>query len=392
GPGEMLAVDMDQPQLFKDRELKDMLAATNDYADWVKRTVELDSLIKQDAPHEQRFGAEELRRRQFAVGWSIEDLEMILHPMVEDGKEAIGSMGDDAPIAVLSDTYRGMHHYFRQNFSQVTNPPIDSLRERQVMTIRTRLGNLGNILDESPEQSEMLSLQSPIVLNAEFEAMRAYMGATAVEIDCTLAAEGGEGALRDALKRIRQEAEDAVRGGCTHVILTDERIFAEGAAIPMILATGAVHSHLVRQQLRTFTSLNVRSGECLDVHYCAVLIGVGATTVNAYLAQETIAERHRRGLFGAGVSFEEEVARYKRAMNDGLLKIMSKMGIAVISSYRGAYNFEAVGLSRTLVAEFFPGMTSRISGIGLAGIQLQALQQHRLAYIEDAVPLPVGGF
>src|SRR6185437_7730781 len=260
GPGEMLAVDMDQPQLFKDRELKDMLAATNDYADWVKRTVELDSLIKQDAPHEQRFGAEELRRRQFAVGWSIEDLEMILHPMVEDGKEAIGSMGDDAPIAVLSDTYRGMHHYFRQNFSQVTNPPIDSLRERQVMTIRTRLGNLGNILDESPEQSEMLSLQSPIVLNAEFEAMRKYMGDTAARIDCSFEVKsgdpkGGLDAMRQALDRICREAEDAIRSGCMHVVLTDANVDADRVALPMILAAGCVHSHLVRQSLRTFTSL-----------------------------------------------------------------------------------------------------------------------------------------
>jgi len=161
------------------------------------------------------------------------------------------------------------------------------------------------------------------------------------------------------------------------VILSDAAVSAARAAIPMILATGAVHSHLVRQQLRTFTSLNVRSGECLDVHYFAVLVGVGATTVNAYLAQETIADRHRRGLFPGGAGVEAAIARYKSALNEGLLKIMSKMGIAVISSYRGAYNFEAIGLSRTLVAEFFPGMTSRISGIGLAGIQLKVLEMHR---------------
>ena len=392
GPGQMIGIDLAEGRLYRDREIKDMLAARRPYSDWVRNITVLDSLIRPAEGERAELAPDELRRRQVAAGWSLEDLELILQPMAETAKEAVGSMGDDTPLAVLSERYRGIHHFFRQNFSQVTNPPIDSLRERQVMTLKTRLGNLGNILDEDQSQCRLLQLESPVLSNAEFAAMRAYMGATAVEIDCTLAAEGGEGALRDALKRIRQEAEDAVRGGCTHVILTDERIFAEGAAIPMILATGAVHSHLVRQQLRTFTSLNVRSGECLDVHYCAVLIGVGATTVNAYLAQETIAERHRRGLFGAGVSFEEVVARYKRAMNDGLLKIMSKMGIAVISSYRGAYNFEAVGLSRTLVAEFFPGMTSRISGIGLAGIQLQALQQHRLAYIEDAVPLPVGGF
>ena len=391
GPGEMLAVDMDQPLLYKDRELKDMLAETHDYASWTTRTVELDSLIKQETPAAEHFQPDELRRRQFSAGWSIEDLEMILHPMVEDGKEAIGSMGDDAPLAVLSDTYRGMHHYFRQNFSQVTNPPIDSLRERNVMTIRTRLGNLGNILDESPEQSEMLSLQSPIVLNAEFEAMRKYMGETACRIDCTFDARGGLDAMRQAFERICKEAEDGVRSGCLHVVLTDANVNAERAALPMILAAGCVHSFLVRQSLRTFTSLNVRSGECLDVHYAAVIIGVGATTVNPYLAEETIAARHARGLFGK-LTLGQCLANYKKALDDGLLKVMSKMGISVLSSYRGGCNFEAVGLSRSLVAEFFPGMPSRISGIGLRGVQEKIAEQHARAFDEDVVSLPIGGF
>jgi len=391
GPGEMLAVDMEQPRLFKDRELKDMLADTHDYAKWTERTVELDSLIKQDTPHEQRFAADELRRRQYAVGWSIEDLEMILHPMCEDGKEAIGSMGDDAPLAVLSDTYRGMHHYFRQNFSQVTNPPIDSLRERNVMTIRTRLGNLGNILDETPEQSEMLSLQSPIVLNAEFEAMRRFMGDTACRIDCTFEVKGGLDAMRQAFDRIAKEAEDGVRSGCSHVVLTDANVDPERAALPMILAAGCVHSYLVRQSLRTFTSLNVRSAECLDVHYAAVIIGVGATTVNPYLAEETIAARHARGLFGK-LTLAQCLANYKKALDDGLLKTMSKMGISVLSSYRGGCNFEAVGLSRSLVQEFFPGMPSRISGIGLRGVQEEIALQHARAFDEEVIALPIGGF
>ncbi len=396
GPGEMLAIDMDQPRLYKDRELKDMLADTHDYANWVGRTVELDSLIKQDTPAADHFERDELRRRQFAVGWSIEDLEMILHPMVEDGKEAVGSMGDDAAIAVLSDTYRGMHHYFRQNFSQVTNPPIDSLRERNVMTLRTRLGNLGNILDESPEQSEMLSLQSPIVLNAEFEAMRKYMGESAARIDCAFDPHhgdkrGGLDAMRQAFERICTEAENAVRSGCLHIVLTDANVDAERAALPMILAAGAVHSYLVRQSLRTFISLNVRSAECLDVHYAAVIIGVGATSVNPYLAEETIAARHARGLFGKQ-SLSQCLANYKKSLDDGLLKVMSKMGISVLSSYRGGCNFEAVGLSRSLVAEFFPGMPSRISGIGLRGVQEKIAEQHARAFDEDVVTLPIGGF
>ncbi len=392
GPGQMIGVDLAAGRLYRDHEIKDLLAARQPYAEWVRNITVLDSLIRPAEGERAELARDELRRRQIAAGWSLEDLELLLQPMAETGKEAVGSMGDDAPLAVLSEQHRGLHHFFRQNFSQVTNPPIDSLRERQVMSLKTRLGNLGNILDEDQSQCRLLQLDSPVLTTAEFAAMRAYMGETAVEIDCTFDEAGGEGVLRDAVRRIQQQAEDAVRGGCTHVILSDERVAAGRAAIPMILATGAVHSHLVRQQLRTFTSLNVRAGECLDVHYFAVLIGVGATTVNAYQAQETIADRHRRGLFGAGAGFEQAVANYKRAVNDGLLKIMSKMGIAVVSSYRGAYNFEALGLSRTLVAEFFPGMTSRLSGIGLAGIELKTLEQHRRAYAEDVVTLPVGGF
>src|SRR5258707_849482 len=399
GPGQMIGVDLVTGKLHHDRAIKDMLAAQKPYSNWVKNITWIDSLIRKSTETVE-FSRDELRRRQLAFGWTLEDLELILHPMVEEAKEAVGSMGDDTPLAVLSDHYRGLHQFFRENFSQVTNPPIDSLREKRVMTLRTRLGNLGNILDEDDSQCNLLQLDSPVLSNAEFAAMRAYMGDTAVEIDATFevpqssgttSGGAGEMALRDGIRRIQREAEDAVRGGCTHVILSDKAVSASRAPIPMILATGAVHSHLVRQQLRTFTSLNVRSGECLDVHYFAVLIGVGATTVNAYLAQETIADRHRRGLFPGGAGFEAAIARYKSALNEGLLKIMSKMGISVISSYRGAYNFEAVGLSRTLVAEFFPGMTSRISGIGLAGIQLKSLEMHARGYAEDIIALPVGG-
>ncbi|HSR55822.1 MAG TPA: glutamate synthase-related protein, partial [Alphaproteobacteria bacterium] len=303
----------------------------------------------------------------------------------------VGSMGDDTPLAVLSDKYRGLHHFFRQNFSQVTNPPIDSLRENYQMSLITRLGNLGNILAEEPLQMRLLQLSSPVLTNAEFAAMTRHMGKDAVEIDCTFEVGKGEGALRDAIERIQSEAEDSVREGAVHVILSDRAMGPERAAIPMILATGAVHTHLVRQQLRTFTSINVRTGECFDVHYFAVLIGVGASTVNAYLAEDTVKDRHRRGLF-PGMSADECVSRYQTAVSMGLLKVMSKMGISVLSSYRGGYNFEAVGLSRALVAEFFPGMTSRISGIGLTGIERKVAELHAETYGGAPVTLPVGGF
>ncbi|WP_068437559.1 glutamate synthase large subunit [Magnetospirillum sp. XM-1] len=391
GPGQSIAIDLDAGKFYRDGEIKDLLSSRRNYSAWVKRITELDSLVRTGAPEPAELSSDELKRRQAAYGMTMEDMELILHPMVEDAKEAVGSMGDDTPLAVLSAGYRGLHHFFKQNFSQVTNPPIDSLRESRVMSLRTRLGNLGNILDEDESQCDLLQLESPVLSNAEFAAMRKYMGEAAASIDCTFDPKGGIEALRDALARVRRESEEAVRGGCTHLILTDEGVGEAKAAIPMILAAGGVHSHLVRLSLRTWTSLNVRSGECLDVHYFAVLIGVGATTVNAYLAQEAIAERQRRGLFGS-MPLEECVRRYKYALDQGLLKIMAKMGISIVSSYRGGYNFEAVGLSRTLVAEFFPGMTSRISGIGLVGIQKKTVEQHATGFGGSVPALPIGGF
>ena len=396
GPGQMIAVDLKKGKLWKDGALKDMLAARRPWGDWVKRTTKIDDLVAQErAVPGATMSRDELRRRQVGYGVTMEDMELILHPMVEDAKEAVGSMGDDTPLAVLSEFPRPLHHFFRQNFSQVTNPPIDSLRERRVMTLKTRLGNLGNILDETDEQYRFLLLSSPVLSNGEFQAMRNYMGASAAEIDCTVAIKElrpqSDAALRDAIARIRREAEDAVRGGAEHVILSDRNVDSGRAPLPMVLATAAVHSHLVRQKLRTFTSVNVRSGEVMDVHAVAVLIGVGATSVNAYLAEEAIADRHARGLFGT-LGLEECLKRYKKAIDEGLLKIMSKMGISVLSSYRGGYNFEAIGLSRTLVDEFFPGMASRISGVGLTGIQQNMVEMHEKAWNQQVVTLPIGGF
>jgi glutamate synthase (NADPH/NADH) large chain len=391
GPGETIAVDLLAPKFYNDEELMDMLAARQPYGDWTAHIKKIDHIVKTDAPEPVRYSGEALRRRQLSIGMTLEELETILHPMVEDASEAVGSMGDDTPIAVLSEQYRGLHCYFRQDFSQVTNPPIDSLRETRVMTLKTRLGNLGNVLDEDSTQCDLLQLESPVLSTAEFDAMLRTMGSSAVVVDCTFPVEDGEAGLRRAIERVRRAAEEGVREGCTHVVLTDENQSAERVPIPMILATGAVHTHLVRSSLRTFTSLNVRAAECMDVHTFAVLIGVGATTVNAYLAQESIADRQRRGLFGE-LSLKEAVSRYKKAVDKGLLKTMSKMGISVVSSYRGGYNFEAIGLSRALVAEFFPGMQSRISGIGLHGIARRLLNLHRAAWNAEFVTLPVGGF
>ena len=389
GPGQLLTVDMQEGRLYHDREIKDKLAASQPFGQWVTKIKELDDALAavDEAP---LFTGEDLRRRQIAAGYSVEELEHILVPMAEGGKEALASMGDDTPSAVLSKLYRPLSHYFRQNFSQVTNPPIDSLREFRVMSLKTRFGNLKNVLNESSPQSEILVLDSPFVGNAQWDELMRQFDSERVEIDCSFERGAGESALQDALARIRATAEEAVRSGAGHLILTDHLSNADRVAMPMILATSAVHSHLTRRGLRTFTSINVRSAECIDPHYFAVLVGAGATVVNAYLAEDSLADRIERGLMSS--SLNEAMNRYRAAIDQGLLKIMSKMGISVMSSYRGGLNFEAVGLSRAMCAEYFPGLISRISGIGVSGIQKKASDIHQKGWSGLADFLPMGGF
>ncbi len=387
GPGQMIAVDMQEGKLFHDEEMKDVLAASQKFGEWVGKVVDLNELLR-DVPEKPLFEGADLRQRQIAAGYTIEELEQVLAPMAEDGKEMIASMGDDTPSAVLSDVYRPLSHFFRQNFSQVTNPPIDSLRESRVMSLKTRFGNLKNVLDEDSSQTEILMMESPFVANAEFDEMVKHFGDNVAFIDCTFAA--GQGALNAGLARIRNEAEDAVRSGAGHLVLTDQHQSEDRVAMPMILATSAVHSGLTKKGLRTFCSMNVRSAECIDPHYFAVLIGCGATTVNAYLAQDSLADRVNRGLIEG--SLTDAMRRYRAAIDAGLLKIMSKMGISVLSSYRGGLNFEAVGLSRAMVAEYFPGMHSRISGIGVSGIQAKQQETHAKGWKQSNDILPIGGF
>ncbi len=387
GPGQMLAVDMKKGKLFRDKQIKDKLSRALPFGDWVSKINDVDNTLAgvSEAPI---FSGDELRKRQIAAGYSVEELEQILAPMAEDGKEALASMGDDTPSAVLSKKYRPLSHFFRQNFSQVTNPPIDSLREYRVMSLKTRFGNLKNVLDEDSSQTEIIVLESPFVGNAQWDKLVENFNSPLAEIDCSF--EPGRGALSAALARIRAEAEEAVRSGAGHLVLSDLNSGQGRVAMPMILATSAVHSHLTRQGLRTFCSLNVRSAECVDPHYFAVLIGCGATVVNAYLAEDSLADRIDRGLLDG--SLTENVARYREAIDQGLLKIMAKMGISVISSYRGGLNFEAVGLSRAMVAEYFPGMTSRISGIGVTGIQAKVEEIHAKGWDSGLDVLPIGGF
>ena len=393
-PGRMIAVDLQEGRLYGEDEIIDVLAGKHPYTEWLGNIVALEDRIV-PGPEPRRYPREELIRRQTAAGMSLEDMEMILAPMVEDAKEAVGSMGDDTPLAVLSDRYRPLSHFFRQNFSQVTNPPIDPLRETGVMSLRTRFKNLGNILAQEEAQTDVYVLESPVLTTGMYERMIAFVGdKNFAVIDCTMPAPA-EGALpgetlRFHLDRIRTEAEEAALRGCGQIVLSDEASGLDRVAMPMVLATGGVHSHLVARGLRSYVSIIVRSAECLDTHGFAVLIGVGATAVNAYLAQESFQDRLERGLMG-DMPLAKVCQNFRTAVEGGLLKIISKMGISVISSYRGGYNFEAVGLSRALVAEFFPGMPSRISGIGLAGIESKCVDAHRRAWETAAITLPVGG-
>ncbi|MGE3839513.1 MAG: glutamate synthase large subunit [Hyphomonadaceae bacterium] len=391
GAGQMIAVDTEAGRLYHHEELVDELAAQHPYGAWLSNVVDLDAQLQGDEPRLYP-GGEELLRRQAAAGYTLEDVELLLQPMLEEGKEAIGSMGDDAPLAVLSEQTRPLSHYFRQSFSQVTNPPIDPLREARVMSLATRFKNLGNILAQDETQANVYILSSPILTNGMYARMLSELGAEAELIDCTFASLGGDAGagLRAALDRIFAESERAVRAGRSHLVLTDERFDRERVSCPMVLVVGGVHAHLTAKGLRTFCSITVRCAEALDPHYAAVLIGCGATTVNPYLAFESVAERVGRNLAN-GLSREQAAANYKAALEAGLLKIISKMGISVISSYRGGLNFEAIGLSRALVDEFFPGLTSRISGIGLSGIALEAAEQHARAHAGDVLNLPVGG-
>ena len=390
GPGELVAINYKEKKFYQSEELKNILSNRQDFSNWNKKTVQLDSILASQEIEQPNIQKESFFYQQAkSFNLSIEILDLILDPMVNTGQEAIGSMGDDAPLSVLTERYRGLHSFFKQNFSQVTNPPIDSLREQVVMSLKTRLGNLGNIVEESSEQCNLVLLESPVLLNHELSTLKVHLNQLTTEIDCTYDINSKTDFLNE-IQRVCAEAEQAVRSGSQHLIITDKNISKDRIALPMILATSAVHSYLVKNNLRTFTSLNVSSLECLDVHYFAVLIGLGATTVNASLIENLVSDRLNKNIY-QNISYSTLLKNYKKAIEKGLRKIISKMGISIISSYRGGKNFEIIGLSRSMVESFFPGMSSRISGIGLDGLEKRVRRQHQLAFQSDTVVLDIGG-
>ncbi len=385
GPGEILGVRIEKGKVYSNDEIKNYLS--KEYKHYNNQIIDLDKKLEAETEKVELEG-QSLRNFQHCFGYSIEDLELILHPMAEDAKEATGSMGDDTPLAVLSDKYRPLYHYFRQNFSQVTNPPIDSLRENKVMSLKTRFGNLGNILDFSKlTKDNIYVLNSPILSNAQFEKFLKFFGNNNKVLDCTFSKDDD---LETSINLLKVKSEQAVREGIKQIILSDKSISENRMPMPMLLCIGAINTHLVKLGLRGYVSINVQTGDALDTHSFATLIGVGATTVNPYLAFDSLYQRHSKKLFG-NFTFDECVSRYIKSVNLGLLKIMSKMGISVLSSYRGGCNFETVGLSRTIVKDYFPGMLSKISGIGLKGIEKKIRTIHKEAFFNNSNILPIGG-
>ncbi|MGI9461492.1 MAG: glutamate synthase large subunit [Alphaproteobacteria bacterium] len=402
GPGEMIGINFNHKKLYRDDELKHFIAQKYPYGDWIKKVDNLEDIVKKWGDKkipDKVISPTTLAYRQSLAGWSLEDLELILDEMIITAKEATGSMGDDSPLAVLSDNFRGFHHFFRQNFAQVTNPPIDSLRERHVMSLSTRLNNLGNNLNPSEKQLHFIELPSPILLLTEWQALNHHTANEAETIPCyfnpTESKGRGKLALKLALDDIKQRATNAAAAGKNYIMLDnscDNILENKKIPIPMILAASAVHTALTTRGLRSFVSINVICDEALDTHHFAVLIGVGATTITPALAYRSIGDRFQQGLCPKHLTLPHAIKNYQKSINDGLLKIMSKMGIAVVSSYRGGQMFEAVGLSRALTHEFFPDILSRISGLGLEGLSYILEKHFAKCQAAGGKILPIGGF
>jgi glutamate synthase (NADPH/NADH) large chain len=392
-PGKMLVVDTEKHEVLHDDEVKKPLFARKPYKQWVEEgEIHLDELP--EAAPNGRNGTASLFERQLAFGYTNEDLRIILSPMARGGKEADGSMGTDTPLAVLSERPHLLFSYFKQLFAQVTNPPIDPLREELVMSLNMALGPEQNLFDETPEHCRQISLTGPVLRAADLEKIRHLNSEPFASVTLPMLFPANEeGGLEKALEGLCERAEKEVLEGATVLVLSDRGVDTEQAPIPSLLATAAVHHHLVRAGIRTRTTLIVETAEVREGHHFALLVGYGATAVNPYLAFETIEDMVETGLIG-DVTPEEATKNFVKAIEKALLKIISKMGISTLFSYCGAQIFEVVGLSDEVVDRYFTRTPSRIGGIGLEEIGEEVLQRHRRAFakIEDGPEeLEVGG-
>lgn len=394
-PGRMFLVDTVAKRIVSDGEIKKELAGRKPYAAWLKeQQVTLDHL-----PEPSRviaYNPETLLRRQRAFGYSEEDLRILLGPMGANGEEPIGSMGTDVPLACLSDRPQPLFNYFKQLFAQVTNPPIDPIREDMVMSLISYIGTERNILDEQPENCHTLKLPHPILTNRDLEKLRRVSSGDllATTLPALFRAADGEAGLKHALDDLSTRAAHAVNSGYTLLILSDRGVDATYAPIPSLLAMAAVHNRLVREKTRTQVALIIESGEPREVMHFALLIGYGASAINPYLAIESLHDLKRRGLLPGNVSAEYAEKNFIKAINKGLLKTFSKMGISTLQSYRGAQVFEAVGLNTALIDAYFSGTASRIEGVGLEVLAREAILKHSFAFqplTDSETDLVVGG-
>ncbi len=386
-PGKIFLIDTQEGRIIDDAELKQCCVSQAPYGEWVKRQI----LDLEELPQPKQRYAPDLKTllaRQRAFGYTCEDLKIVLRPMIVDGEEATGSMGSDMALAVLSQRPQLLYQYFKQLFAQVTNPPIDPIREENVMSEYIFLGKEGNLLDETEQHARRIRLKRPIMTDAELEKIRSLkMRDFQVRTLPMLfkAAEGAAG-LEPALNDLFRQADDAIANGCSILILSDRGVDHEHVPIPALLACAGLHHHLVRQQTRTSVSIIVETGEAREMHHFAMLIGYGCNAINPYLIGEIIQDQIAHGLLPQTLTHEDAVKNFLKSVRKGLFKIISKMGISTIQSYCGAQIFEAVGLSEALVDQYFTATVSRIGGIGIEAVAQEALMRHQAAYPDHEQP------
>ena len=394
-PGKMFLVDTVEGRIVGDKEIKQKLSSRQPYGQWLKeKQITMDKLP--EPSRVQSGNRETILCRQRAFGYTDEDLKLILEPMATKGEEPIGSMGTDTPLACLSDRPQALFSYFKQLFAQVTNPPIDPIREEMVMSLISYIGTERNILEETAYNCHTLKLPHPILTNRVLEKLRRVSTGDllATTLSTLFRAADGEAGLKTALDELGRRASLAVKNGYTLLILSDRGVDKDYAPIPSLLALAAVHNLLVREETRTQVALIIESGEPREVMHFALLIGYGASAVNPYLALETLEDLAWRGYLPEGINGEVAIKNFIKGINKGLLKTFSKMGISTLQSYRGAQVFEAIGLNKELVEAYFAGTTSRLEGVGLGVLAREAQMKHEFAFrplTEADTELEVGG-
>lgn len=391
-PGKMLLIDTDEQRIISDEEIKHRVATELPYDEWVKEhVIHLSEITQADESTIPKV--DDLFKEQQAFGYTQEDLVRMIVPMAKDGKDPVGAMGADAPLAILSDKPQLLYSYFKQMFAQVTNPPIDSIREEMVTSTRVMLGNSGNLTEPNKAGTYALSMRTPILTNQELASIKALdcrrMKSVTLPIlfDPTKGAEG----LRDALNDLCEKAEEAARTDQNVLILSDRGVDENHAPIPALLAVAAVHNHLINKVLRTEIGLILESGEPREVHHFCTLIGYGVTAINPYLALETVRDLQARKRLG-DITPEQAEKNYIKAAVGGIMKVMSKMGISTVRSYHGAQIFEALGLNTNFINKFFVNTPTRIGGIGLGGVAHEALARYERAFKSDETVLEPGGW